>query len=477
MSFLTQLQKNTNKSTYTENGALTNRSTLDPVLDYFSRAGAMRSDVTGAVSLFKKAFNADPQLAVRCLFYLRDIRGGAGERKVFQETLKSLDKELLLKVVGYVPEYGRFDDIPVVEETAEILYDQFILDEQNMIKGESISLLAKWLPSENASSKETIRKARSLMSFWDMAPKQYRKRVSALRKYIGLLEQKMSSREWSNIDYSKLPSQAHRKHVKAFSKHDEIGYAEYLQAVEKGEKKINAGTLMTYEIYDELFKGYRRERPTKAVLDAMTALWNALPDYTNDTNALVLADVSGSMTGRPMSVSTTLAVYFAERNKGRFANTYMTFTNRPSVVTIQGGDLFDKLNFVEHHDVGYNTDLAAAFDAILRAAVEAKCTQEEMPAVLYIISDMQFDSQMSNSSETNFETAQRKFKEAGYELPHVVFWNVNARQESPATKYDDKVTLISGSNQSAFKYAVEHKSAVELMHEVLNGPRYEQIVL
>lgn len=477
MSFLTQLQKNTNKSARTENGAVTNRSTLDPVLDYFSRAGAMRADVNGAVSLFKKAFNADPQLAVRCLFYLRDIRGGAGERKIFQETLKSLDKELLLKVVGHVATYGRYDDIPVVEETAEILYDQFVLDEQNMVKGESVSLLAKWLPSENASSKETIRKARSLMSFWDMPPKQYRKRVSALRKHIGLLEQKMSSGEWGNIDYEKLPSQAHRKHVKAFSKHDEIGYREYLEAVTKGEKKINAGTLMTYEIYDELFKDYRRQRPEKAVLDAMTALWNALPDYTNDTNALVLADVSGSMSGRPMSVSTTLAVYFAERNKGRFANTYMTFTNIPQVVTIQGGDLFDKLNFVEHHSVGYNTNLAAAFDAILKAAVDAKCEQAEMPAVLYIISDMQFDNQMSDCNETNFETAQRKFTEAGYQLPHVVFWNVNAREESPATKYDDKVTLISGSNQSAFKYAVEHKSPVELMHEVLNGPRYNQIVL
>jgi hypothetical protein len=348
MSFLTQLQKNTNKSARTENGAVSNRSTLDPVLDYFSRAGAMRADVNGAVSLFKKAFNADPQLAVRCLFYLRDIRGGAGERKLFQETLKSLDKELLLKVVGYVPEYGRFDDIPVVEETAEILYDQFVLDEQNMVKGESVSLLAKWLPSENASSKETIRKARSLMSFWDMPPKQYRKRVSALRKHIGLLEQKMSSGEWGNIDYEKLPSQAHRKHVKAFSKHDEIGYREYLEAVTKGEKKINAGTLMTYEIYDELFKTYRG--PEKADLDAMTALWNALPDYTNDTNALVLADVSGSMSGRPMSVSTTLAVYFAERNKGRFANTYMTFTDIPQVVTIQGGSLYDKLKYDQHHN-------------------------------------------------------------------------------------------------------------------------------
>ncbi len=209
----------------------------------------------------------------------------------------------------------------------------------------------------------------------------------------------------------------------------------------------------------------------------MTALWNALPDYTNDTNALVLADVSGSMSGRPMSVSTTLAVYFAERNKGRFANTYMTFTNIPQVVTVQGGDLYDKLNYVQHHNVGYNTNLEAAFDAILKAAVDAKCTQEEMPAVLYIISDMQFDAQMSNSSETNFETAQRKFAQAGYELPHVVFWNVNGGNDSPATKYDDKVTLISGSNQSAFKYAVEHKSPVELMHEVLNGPRYEQIVL
>ncbi len=223
MSFLTQLQKNTNKSTYTANGAVSNRSTLDPVLDYFSRAGAMRANVAGAVDLFKKAYNADPQLAVRCLFYLRDVRGGQGERNLFQETLKSLDNELLLKVVSYVPEFGRWDDIPLNQQTADLLYEQFVHDERNMVLGNSVSLLAKWLPSENTSSKVTVQKARTLMSYWDMAPKQYRKRVSALRKHIGLLEQKMSSGEWADIDYSKLPSQAHRKHVKAFSKHDEVG--------------------------------------------------------------------------------------------------------------------------------------------------------------------------------------------------------------------------------------------------------------
>ncbi len=479
MGFLNVLEKNTNKSTYTENGALTNASSLDTVLDYFAMGGSMRTRPEEAVKLFEKAYNVNPLLAVRCLFYLRDVRGGAGERDIFRRTLNAMDcidSDLLNKVVQYVPEFGRYDDIPINPDTANFLYNQFVQDEKDMAQGKSVSLLAKWLPSENTSSQTTVDKARVLIDTWDVSPKEYRKRVSALRKYIKILEQKMSANEWANIDYSKIPSQAHRKYIKAFFKHDKDRYLQYLEDVKSGKAKINSGTLFTYEIYDELCKGY--VRPEKHVLDAMTEMWKALPDYTNGTNALVLADVSGSMSGRPMSVSTTLAVYFAERNKGPFANKYMTFTDIPQVITVEGDNLWSKLSYVEHSHVGYSTNLAAAFDAILKAAVDSRCSQEELPSVLYVISDMEFDNQMSNCDETNFETAQRKFSEAGYELPHVVFWNVNSRNnQQPATKFDNKVTLISGSNQSAFKYAVEGKNPLELMEEVLNGERYSNIVL
>ncbi len=472
MGFLNTLEKNTNKSTYTENGALTNASSLDVVLDYFAMAGAMRTRPEEAVKLFQKAYNVNPLMAVRCLFYLRDVRGGAGERDIFRRTLNAMDSDLLSKVIEYVGEFGRYDDIPVNGTTADFLYQQFLLDEANMRDGKSVSLLAKWLPSENTSSATTVEKAKFLIDSWGLSHKQYRKRVSALRKYIKILEQKMSANEWDEIEFGKIPSQAHRKHIKAFFKHDKERYLKYLEDVKTGKEKINSGTLFTYEIYDELRKGYH----DKHVLDAMTEMWKALPDYTNGTNALVMADVSGSMCGRPMSVSTTLAVYFAERNKGPFANKYMTFTDIPQLVTVQGSNLWDKINYVERSHVGYNTNLAAAFDAILKAAVQSKATQEELPSVLYVISDMEFDC--CRADETNFETAQRKFSEAGYELPHVVFWNVNSRNnQQPATKFDDRVTLISGSNQSAFKYAVEGKNPLELMEDVLNGDRYSKIVI
>lgn len=471
MGFLDNLQTSTNKQARTENGALTNISTLDPLLDFFSRAGAMRGRETEAVDLFKKAFASDKENALKCLFYLRDIRGGQGERSVFRAILDSLDEDTLQAVVEFIPEYGRWDEVPVNENTIFVIDQQLNKDEANMAEGKPVSLLAKWLPSENTSSKETRKKAEKVMKLLNLKPSQYRRKVVALRKYIKLLEQQMSSKEWAAIQYDKIPSQAHRKHVKAFKRNDESRYEKFLGDVKTGEKKINASTLFTYEIYDML-----TSRPSQAELDAADALWNALPDYTNGKNALVLADVSGSMTGRPMSISVSLALYFAERNKGLYNGYYMTFSDIPLLQKVNGDNIYDKFNFIEETNVGYNTNLEAAFDAILKAAVDSKASVDELPKVLYIISDMEFDAQMSGCDETNFESAKRKFAEAGYELPHVVFWNVDARNEqSPATKFDNQVTMISGSNQSTFRYAVEGKTPLESMMDILNSERYAQI--
>ena len=473
MSFLDELEKNTSKSARTENGAVAYKSTLDPVLDFFSRAGALRGKTPDAVKLFTKAYNSDPTYALRTLFYLRDIRGGQGERTLFREILDTLDDETVAKVVKFIPEYGRWDEVPLTPSGIELIKQQMLEDVKNLKEDKPVSLLGKWLPSENTSSAATRKKAKTLTQALGLKPSQYRKTVSALRSRIKLLEQSMSQREWANIQYDKLPSQAHRKHVKAFKRHDEAGYEAFLGAVEKGEKKINSSTLFTYEIYD-MVNGYRVTEDEVRTADAM---WKALPDFAKGKNALVMADVSGSMTGRPMSISTSLAVYFAERNDGPFAGKYMTFTNIPEIVTVSGGNIRDKLNYVEHHNVGYNTDLQRGFRAILDAAKKANASQEELPEILYIISDMQFDSQMSSCDETNFETAQREFSEAGYQLPHVVFWNVNARENSPATKFDNRVTLISGSSQSTFQYALAGKTPLESMMDILNSDRYAQIAV
>lgn len=480
MSFLDELQKNTNHYTLTENGAITNTSSLDANLDFFSLAGAMRGRTNDARKLFAKAYATDSLTALRTLFYLRDIRGGQGERSVFRECLKELeniDAEVAKKVIinNWIGEYGRYDDLlsfsktDTLGVTAEFIKAQLADDKASMEKGETVSLLAKWLPSENASSKESHDQAVALAKLMGLKPSQYRRQIVALRKYIKLLEQKMSTNQWGEIDYSKIPSQAGRKHVKAFMRHDEKRYREFLGKVEKGEAKINTSTLFTYEVFDLVASGQN---------DAANAMWKNLPDYTNGQNALVLADVSGSMTGRPMSISVSLALYFAERNTGPFAGYYMTFSGVPELTKVVGTSLTQKLNFIEHHNVGYNTDLAKAFDAILSAAVKSGAKGDDLPKTLYIISDMEFDDQMSNCGETNFETAERKFKEAGLELPHVVFWNVEARQnQAPATKFDNRVTLISGSSQSTFQHAVNGKSPIELMLYVVNGERYSKIII
>lgn len=493
MSFLNELHTNTNKTARTENGAISNTSTLNPVLDFFSKAGAMRGREPQAFELFQKAFDADPQNAIRVLFYLRDIRGGQGERSVFRYILDQLDEDFVNKIAHYIPEYGRWDEVPVNQYTVtNLIAKQLEEDMKNMEAGKSISLLAKWLPSENAGKASMVeaRKVAALLGWtgnsrevelgnntFKRVPslRTYRKNVVALRKYYdNFLERLMSEKRWGEIDYSTLPSQAHKKHVKAFLRHDETRYRNYLESVQKGEAKINAGTLFAYQLYD-MVNGYRVD-PNE--VKAADALWKNLPDYTRGQNALVLADVSGSMSGFPMSVSVSLALYFAERNEGMFKDYFLTFTDNSRLQKVTGNTLSAKMRSIESSDWAMSTNLQSAFDAILKAAKDGNATPDEMPSTLYIISDMQFNQATRANDKTNLEVAAEKYRAAGYELPHIVFWNANAYgNDSPATMYDDRVTLISGSNQSTFQYVVEGKTPMQSMLDILESERYNKIVL
>ena len=486
MSFLDELQKTTNR-TRTENNAATNISTLDPLLDFFSLAGAMRNDVPGATRLFEKAYFADKQTAMRTLFYLRDIRGGQGERDLFRGIMKDVAQkqpDVFKQVVALIPEYGRWDDLLELfdyapKEISAIIAVKLGEDTGYMETGKPVSLLAKWLPSVKASSAESRALATKIAFnlgltgdpitlsdgrlIQNTAP--YRRKIGALRKYIKLLEQKMSANEWDTIEYGKLPSQAGRKHVKAFKRHDQERYEAYLAAAVKGEAKMNTKTLYTYEVFDTV----------QHDVDAANAMWANLPDWTNGQNAIVLADVSGSMSGRPMSVSVSLALYFAEHNKGAFKNCFMTFSVQPQVVKVVGNTLAARLRNIENRAWDGNTNLEAALDALLDAA---KKSPEDAPKILYIISDMEFDEACARPDATLFENAVQNYADAGIDMPHVVFWNVNARQQqAPATKFDNRVTLISGLSQSTFRYAVEGKTPLELMEEVINSERYAPIVV
>lgn len=462
MTFISSLQQKLN-STYTENGALAAKSSFDPVVDFFALAGAMRDMPSGAVKLFEQALYADRQTALRTLFYLRDVRGGQGEREVFRACwrwLTAFSPELAGRLLAFIPEYGRWDDVwsaGVTREVLGLVRGQLDSDVSSWPK---VSLLGKWLPSEKSAESDV---AHQFMRGLGMSPRQYRQRLSALRRQIGLLESQMSTNDWDNIEYGKLPSQAHRKHVKAFWRHSEPRYQEYLDAVDRGEAKINTSTLYPYEVYDLAERGDR----------AADTMWANLPDYTNGTDALVLADVSGSMWGRPISVSVSLALYFAERNTGAYKGYFMCFESVPHLVKVSGRNLRERLASIQNSTRWCgSTNLEGAFNAILAAGVQSG----EVPKVLYIVSDMQFDQAVTGGSDTTFRNAKAAFAAHGLELPHVVFWNVNARQtQFPATIRDGAVTLVSGCSPTVFGMAVEGKSPRELVDEVVNAERYQVI--
>lgn len=480
MSFMDELQKQTNK-TRTENGAVTNKSTLNPCLDFFSMAGAMRSNPKDAITLFDRAYAQDRLIAIRTLFYLRDVRGGQGERVLFRTLLKHLqafDPTVYEKIVTYVPEYGRWDDLFAAGlnlSVVDLIKQQLEADEFAMEAKTNVSLLAKWLPSENTSSKATKALAVQMAKALGLKPSKYRRKVVALRKYIKLLEEQMSANEWSDIEYSKLPSQAHRKHTKAFKRHDSDRYGQFLSKAVKGEVKLNTATVYAYEVFDMVRAGQT---------DAANAVWAQLPDYTDGKNAIVLADVSGSMTSRvsgnttAMSVSVSLALYFAEHNKGPFQGKFMTFSDNPQVVDVLGSTLEQRLHNIENRQWGMSTNLEAALMAILNAGVASGAKGDDMPKVLYVISDMEFNQAISRPDASIFDNARGAYQAAGLPMPHIVFWNVMARQvQAPATKLDSNVTLLSGLSQSTFRYAVEGKTPEELMLAVVNGPRYATIEL
>ncbi len=425
----------------------------------------MRNNVEKALDLFKKAFAEDRELAIRILFYLRDVRGGQGERTLFRTCLQWLGEEyqeIFEKVIGYVPEYGRWDDLFFENEKCFELIKNQINDDK---KGESVSLLGKWLPTINASSANTREKAKFMATKLGLDFVSYRRIVRNLRKLIKTVEEKMSARKWAEIDYSKVPSQASRIYKNAFKKHDEARYQDFIGKAVKGEIKINASTLYPYQIYKSVKSDYSQ---------TLEALWNQLPNYTKGKNALVVADVSGSMCGDPMSVSVSLALYFAERNIGQFKDHFITFSGRPKLQRVVGNDLKSKMNSIERADWEMNTNLQAVFDLILETAVKNNTPAEQLPETIYIISDMEFDDCVRD--DTNFEVIKDKYESSGYKIPNVVFWNVNASGSNlPVQKDEQGVSLVSGFSPVIFSMAVENKTPEQVMLDTINSERYLKI--
>lgn len=485
--------KNEFNETTTTNNAKAFISTKSYVLDLFSKGGAMRSSSDSEiVNLFSDAFNENSTLSLKTLFYLRDIRGGQGERRFFKLCLKRLaetNKTSLIKNLHLISEFGRWDDLlilldtPAKNEVVELIKKQL----DNDLLTDKPSLLAKWLPSINASSNETIRLAKILIKSLNLTPRKYRKMLVELRKKINIVETHISNKDYISIDYSKIPSKASMKYREAFYRNDSIRYKDFLDNLSEGVVKINSSTLypndIVGKILEEDYHYYGMKNISKMETMLFEGMWNNLPNMFEDVyeDSLVMADVSGSMYGKPIGVSIGLAMYIAERNKGVFHNNFMTFSSNPSLVEIKGENIVEKVCRMIQADWGMTTDINKALEKIAKTAYKNGVKQEDMVKRLYIISDMQFDEAVndySNRNKTNFEKAKLVYENLGYELPEIVFWNVNAHSNSPVTMNELGVKLVSGYSPFIIKNILKSESLTpyEFMLETINSDRYKDIV-
>ena len=469
---------------YTENGALTFKSTKSAIVDFFFHGAALRNEknINRINDLFLSAFTEDPTTALRILFYITDIRGGQGERRIFRTILQKLamnEPEWVSKNLHLIPEYGRWDDLFVLLNTniansvINFIKKQLLEDLTNYHKSKSVSLLAKWMPSENASSKTTKLLAKDIMNLLGYTPRNYRKVLSMLREAINVVECKLSAKELYKIDYSKVPSNASLKYKNAFMKKDTERYRAYIESVRKGEVKINTSTLYPYDLIHKLF--------TYNYDNTIDTMWNNLPDYVDNLCGLVVADTSGSMTccnNKPLEVSISLAMYIAERNKNEaWKDYFITFSSVPRLQKIEGNTLLEKIRSVNLGDIA-TTDLQAVFNLILDRANNYKVPQEDMPKILLIVSDMEFNQACRSNTLTNFEVAKLQYRAAGYEMPTVVFWNVASRNNnSPVTIDETGAILISGCSPVTLKYALDSCACpMDMVYNVTESDRYKSIV-
>ena len=477
----------------TENGAHAYSTTKNPVLDLFAEIGSLRPRSEGDILMkFSEAFNYDRTLATKMFFYAGNIRGGLGERRTFRIILKYLANtypSIVRDNIALIPHFNRWDSIFTLVGTAcendmwQVITEQLMTDMAGVKRSNTankpvgISLLAKWMPTETAHNKDTIALAKRAINKLGVTPRQYRKMLSALRKHLNIVERLMSANKWDEVEYPAVPSYAMKNYRKAFGNHDQERFSAYIESLKKGEKKINASTLYPYDLVHQYLGKWN-----PSVDDIVEAQWKALPNYVEgENNVLVMADVSGSMTwngGRPIETSIGLATYFAQHNKGDYHNLYMTFTDRPHFISLDGcGTLASAIKKVQNTDVGYGTNLDKAFDMILQHALQHNVSSADMPKALIVVSDMEIDPYFRGRGLDFVQRQKVKFAQHGYSLPKLCLWNVEARNDTFLTQSED-VLLVSGQATSTFKQLCGDLNGVtawDLMLKTLNDPMYDCI--
>jgi len=506
MNAVKQTLNNEYNVSITENGMVGFRTTGKELLDLNFAVASLRKMTDAEVAKrFMKVFAEDEILAMKWLFYARDVRGGLGERRLFRVVLENLietNPARVIPIINLISEYGRYDDLWCLldnKRSAEVIYK--IIDQQlkqdwdNMNAGNSISLIAKWMPSINTSSAKTKGYGKKLCKALHITEREYRKALSKLRKYLDVVEVKMSDKNWSEIKYEAVPSRANLIYNNAFLRNDETRRREYLNKLEKGETKINASTLFPHDVVHKYMGNggwYSRLGAKDATIEA---LWKALPDMVNGCdNTIVVADGSGSMTCTvdphsnvtALDVANALAIYFAEHSSGGFKDKYITFSHNPQFVDFsKAKSLHDKLQIAFAHNEVADTNIEKVFDLILTTAINNHMHQEELPKNILIISDMEFNSCArcgngrygSNPDKRLFDVIAKRYADAGYQIPRLVFWNVNSRTGTiPVKENELGVALVSGFSVNVAKMVMSGKTdPYECLLETLNSERYAPV--
>lgn len=493
-SFMTNLTDATNIKR-TENGALAHKSTRSYVYDMFAFGGAYRTRTDeDCILLFKNAYEENPELALKCLFYLRDCRGGQGERRFFRVCFRwlcSYDPAAARRNLIHLSEYGRWDDLIYATFGSELMWEAFKIIQHQLaldVECKTPSLLAKWMPSENASSWETKKMANELRKFLGLTHKQYRKILSALRSRINVLERLMSANRWDEIEFDKIPSKAGLVYKNAFARRDIIA-KKYEAFAKSSDTKVNAKALYPYEIMHKAIENFRRYFDNETDRAMINKYWENQTDYFDGkpANIMCVVDTSASMRGLPIEVSISLGMYCAERCEGPFKDHFITFSRNPQLVRVEGVDFVDKAKRIWNSNICENTDLVKAFDLLLEVARQSN--PEDIPEALVVISDMEIDEgsgagwwRHDNGSKawtketaaTEMEIVRQKWTAAGIECPRLVYWNVDARQDT-VLDAGPKVSFVSGCSPVIFQQVVKGVTGYDLMLDKLMSERYAVI--
>lgn len=494
----------------------TGKLDAEGVLPFFTLAAGMRGDVEQAWSLFQEAWESHQLVAIRALFYLRYFRRdgvtGNGEREMFRQIFARFatrNDDVAASLVRHIPDFGRWDDVlgllaveykysaPKTREAVVSLITAQMRDDIRAYRsGKAVSLMAKWLPSENASSEESTNQARFLARRLGMRHEEYRNTLTKLREEIGIIETMITNGDFGKIDYTRVPAQAHRIHSKLFMQKDTARYQAYLDSVTKGTKKIHTTGLQAHQV--------TMAAMTTATVRSADVMWqDMLNQFQTELDVLVALDTSASMergsfygnrggvkNQSPQEIATSLAAFFSEVNTGAFHRWIINFQTNAKMFKVRGETLQDRIRNLK----GMNSDHGATnihkmYELLLSHARSVNASEEDMPDVIMILSDMQFSGGSvygwNGTPETVLENMRRQYVKAGYQMPVVIYWNVNALPDSSPIKADDQgVLMVNGFSQDVLRHILRMSkddlrqfTPVGMMLSALTSEPYSAITL